>query len=86
MCIFSLDAKLVFQPSVTLDLTYYSHLLGTVYVMFMHTACLRVGGCVSEWDTNERSDFSGKLRVIISSPRIKYRLESTPGPRDAGDN
>lgn len=39
---------------------------------FVHVCeCVYVAVCVTDWDTNETSDYSGKPQVIISSPRIK---------------
>lgn len=42
-----------------------------------------VGGCVTECGTNERSDYSLKPRVIISSPWIKRQIKPTAGRGEA---
>lgn len=40
--------------------------------------------CVTECGTNERTDYSLKPRVIISSPRIKRQIEPTHGAGRSG--
>lgn len=52
-----------------------------LFVYVLH-GCGRM--CVTDLDTNEPTDYCGKPRVIISSPRIKHQIKPTAGWRDAG--
>lgn len=82
-------SQLMFQPSDLCPLLFQTPTSrpGGSLCVFVHMFVrVCVGGCVTEWDTNELTDYSGKPRVIISSPRIKHQIKPTAGRRDAGHN